>query len=52
MFSNATYYLLFEETNKNHKWTIFCDDDQYLEDRTLRLKDKLCYMKNKLKIQY
>lgn len=43
-------HLLFEETNKNHKWMMFCDDDdQYLEDRTFKIGEQIVLYQDQLK---
>ena len=43
-------HLLFEETNKNHKWIMFCDDDdQYLEDRTFKIGEQIVLYEEQIK---
>ena len=43
-------YLLFEETNKNHKWMMFCDDDdEYLENRSFKIGEQVVLHEHQIK---
>ena len=43
-------YLLYQETNKSHKWIMFCDDDdKYLKDRTFKIGEQTVLYEHQLK---